>query len=103
MQGQTYQIAVDDKGGLTGAVTLKLQAPVIELPLIHSQNRSAGVVLLTYSALPRQVVLLQTSQDGLTWKNVRTVLARRSSVNFVARPRPTANGPFYRAIVVDYR
>ena len=40
VQGQTYHIVVEDMGGLTGAVTLKLQAPVIELPLLLSRNRS---------------------------------------------------------------
>ena len=103
VQGRNYKIAVADSAGLTGAIYLWLQAPVIELPLIHSSTNAASFDLLTYSASPRQVVLLQSSPDGSTWKNVRTALARQSAVNFIARPKPAADGPFYRAIVVDYR
>ena len=65
--------------------------------------RSGNLALLSYTASLRQVVLLQSSDDGATWKNVRTALARQSTVNFLARPAPTASGPYYRAIVVDYQ
>ena len=103
VQGQTYQFEVVDTAGLTGAIKLKLQAPVVELPLAHSYMRVGGFALLSYSAAPHQVVLLQSSTDGSTWKNVRTALARQATVNFIAAPRPTDPGPYYRAVVVDYR
>ncbi len=102
-QGQNYKIAVNDASGLTGAIKMQIQAPVIELPLARAPMKSGNVALLSYTASPRQTVLLQSSTDGATWKNVRTALARQTTVNFVVRPTPTASGPFYRAIVVDYQ
>ena len=101
--GQNYKIAISDASGLTGAIKLKLQAPVVELPLARVLTRSVDEALLSYTASPRQTVLLQSSTDGATWKNVRTALARQAIVNFFVRPAPTANGPYYRAIVVDYQ
>lgn len=101
--GQTYKIAVNDASGLTGAIKLKLRAPVLELPLARVLTRSVDEVLLSYTVSPHQVVLLQSSTDGATWKNVRTALARQATVNFLARPAPTNTGPYYRAIVVDYQ
>jgi hypothetical protein len=103
VQGQTYQIAIQDAGGLTGAIKWTLQAPVIELPLVSTATRSGSQSLLTYAASPRQIVLLQVSTDGSIWQNRATTLARRNSVTFIARPAPGASGPFYRAIVVDYQ
>ena len=103
VQGQTYKLAVNDAAGLTGAIKLQLQAPVIELPLAYTRVRAGNVALLSYTASPRQIVLLQSSADGATWKNVRTALTRQTTVNFLVRPAPTASGPYYRAIVVDYQ
>ena len=101
--GQNYKIAVSDASGLTGAIKLKLQAPVLELPLARVLTQSVDEALLSYTASPRQTVLLQSSTDGVTWKNVRTALARQATVNCFVRPAPTANGPYYRAIGVDYQ
>ena len=103
VQGQTYQLAVNDASGLTGAIRLKLQAPVVGLPLARTLVRSGNVALLSFMAAPRQVILLQSSNDGSTWKDVRTTISRQTTVNFLARPAPTDNGPYYRAIVVDYQ
>lgn len=103
VQGQTYQLAVNDASGLTGAIKLKLQAPVVGLPLARTLVRSGNVALLSFMAAPRQVILLQSSNDGSTWKDVRTTISRQTTVNFLARPAPTDNGPYYRAIVVDYQ
>src|SRR5205085_5636510 len=36
VEGQTYQIAVGDASGVTGAIKLKLEAPVLELPLLET-------------------------------------------------------------------
>jgi len=103
VQGRTYQLAVNDASGLTGAIKLKLQAPVVGLPLARTPVRSGNVALLSFTAASRQIVLLQSSNDGSTWKNVRTAMARQTTVNFLAKPAPTNHGPYYRAIVVDYR
>ncbi len=108
LQGQTYDLAVNDASGLTGAIKLKLQAPVIQLPLERIRVRpdkatSGKVALLSFSASPRQIVLLLSSNDGSTWKNIRMALARQTTVDFLVRAVPTSSGPFYRAIVVDYQ
>jgi hypothetical protein len=103
VQGQTYQLSVNDASGLTGAIKLKLQAPVVGLPLARMLVRSANSALLSFTGSPHQVVLLQSSNDGSTWKDVSTAMTRQPTVNFLAKPAPTDNGPYYRAIVVDYR
>jgi hypothetical protein len=103
VQGQTYQLAVNDASGLTGAIKLKLQAPVVGLPLARTLVRSGNVALLSFTVSPHQVILLQSSNDGSTWKDVSTAMTRQATINFLARPAPTDNGPYYRAIVVDYQ
>jgi len=100
VQGTTYQIAVYDHAGLTGAIQLKLQAPVVELPLVQVLGNER-VALLRYAASDGQVALLQRSPDDVTWQNAGTAVARASRVQFFAMPAPATNGPFYRAIVVD--
>jgi hypothetical protein len=102
VQGKTYQICVEDADGMTGGIKFKLQAPVVQLPLTKMiVRRRFGVV--SFSASPHQIVLLQSSNDGSTWHNDRTTMAREAKVNFIVSPPPAQNGPFYRAIVVDYQ
>ena len=99
--GQTYQIAVGDSSGLTGAIKLELQAPIVDLPLLQTVRRTANTALLRYAASAGQVVLLQRSNDGVNWQNVQTSVPGRGLVEFLVRPVPSNNGPFYRAIVFD--
>jgi len=99
--GQTYQIAVGDAAGHTGAIKLSLRAPEVELPLVRMSSRG-DTALLRYAAAPRQVVLLLRSSDGFNWENVRLALARQDGVTFLVRPPPASSGPpYYRAIVYD--
>lgn len=98
VQGQTYQIAVDDAAGLTGEIKFTLQIPPVELPLIQ-MRQSGNVTLLEYSASPGEVVLLQSSSDGSNWNNVETATAHQHQVSFTVRGN--ASGISYRAFVVD--
>jgi hypothetical protein len=100
--GQTYQIAVSDFDGVTGAIVFHLQAPVVEAEL-RSVIASRSRALLSYTALKGQKLLLQKSSNGLSWQNVRTALARSSGTTFSVNQPPAQAGPFYRAIIVDYR
>lgn len=98
VQGQTYQIAVDDSAGLTGEIKFTLQIPPVELPLM--QSRSSGkLTVLEYGASPGEVVLLQSSSDGSNWKNVKTATARQHQVSFTVGGN--GSGTLYRALVVD--
>ena len=99
--GQTYQIAVGDRAGLTGAIKLELQAPIVDLPLFQTVRRPANSALLYYGASAGQVVLLLHSNDGVNWQNGQTSAANHAVVEFLVRPAPSNNGPYYRAIVVD--
>jgi hypothetical protein len=99
--GQTYQIAVGDSIGLTGAIKLELQAPIVDLPLFQTVRSSGKSAFLRYAASVGQVVLLIRSDDGVNWQNVQTSIASRNVVGFLVRPAPSDNGPYYRAIVVD--
>jgi hypothetical protein len=101
VEGQTYQIAVGDDAGLTGAIKLELQAPIVDLPLVQTVRRPANSALLRYRASAGQVILLLCSNDGANWQNVRTGVANRGMVEFLVRPAPANDGPYYRAIVVD--
>ena len=99
--GRTYQIAVSDSGGLTGAIDLKLQAPIVGLPLLRAVKSSFNRALLFYEAWVGQVILLQRSSDGTNWQNVQQVTALKNTIQFSVRPPPASNGPYYRAVVVD--
>jgi hypothetical protein len=101
VEGQTYQIAVGDDAGITGAIKLELQAPIVDLPLFQTVRRPANSALLRYPASAGQVILLLRSDDGANWQNVRTGVANRGMVEFLVRPAPDGDGPYYRAIVVD--
>jgi hypothetical protein len=99
--GQAYQIAVGDFGGLTGAIDLKLQAPIVELPLSKVIKSSSSTAMFFYTASNGQIILFQRSNDGSTWQNMQTGPAVQNTVEFIVHPAPTDNGPYYRAIVVD--
>jgi hypothetical protein len=99
--GRTYQIAVSDSAGLTGAIELKLQAPVEELPLSGIINNLFGSAQLFYATTAGQVILLQRSNDGTNWQNVQENIALGNAIQFSVRPAPGRNGPYYRAVVVD--
>src|ERR1017187_10272399 len=101
VEGQTYQIAVGDDAGITGAIKLELQATIVDLPLLQTVRRPANSALLRYRASAGQVILLLCSNDGANWQNVRTGVANRGMVEFLVRPAPAGDGPYYRAIVVD--
>lgn len=103
VQGQTYQIAIEDASGLTGAITFTVQAPQVQLPLARTPRRSGLGTLLSYVASPHQVVLLQYSTDGTHWGNVRTATAHQGKVEFYVRPSLTSPHFQFRAIVVDYQ
>jgi hypothetical protein len=102
VQGNAYQIAVADAGGLTGKIKFTLQAPVVELTLLGTPSRSLKWTLFNYGASVGQVVLLQSSREKSPWKNVRTATAHQNHVSFAVSGRDIANGTSYRAIVVDY-
>jgi hypothetical protein len=99
--GQTYQIAVGDNAGLTGAINLILQAPIVGLALSRPPARFSTQTMLTYAAISGQKVLLERSADGNTWRSVQTLVAHGNLINFMVNPAPAANGPFYRAIIID--
>ena len=64
--GRTYELAVGDANGLTGAIQLRVQAPIVEVPLLSTLTR-ANSALLRYSAESGQVILLLRSTDGTSW------------------------------------
>jgi len=99
--GQTYQIAVSDSGGLTGAIELKLQAPIVDLPLLRAQRNSSSSAQLYYAATAGQVILLQRSSDGENWQNLQQAMALKNTIQFSVRPAPASNGPYYRAVIID--
>jgi hypothetical protein len=99
--GQTYQIAVSDYNGLTGTISMVLQAPVFSLDMSGSIATFRSQAMLTYRAIAGQKVLLERSSDGSNWQAVQTLVTHRNSISFLVRPAPTPSGPFYRAIVID--
>ncbi len=101
VEGQTYQIAIGDSAGLTGAIQMKLQAPVVDLALSQTGRNLFNTTLLRCTATTGQVVLLLRSDDGVNWQDVQTSVANRNMVGFIVHPAPSDNGPYYRAIVVD--
>jgi hypothetical protein len=98
-QGQTYQIAVSDAGGLGGGVQLTLEAPVVEAVSLTRVGKPGRTAILTYRAVPGQVLMLQSSENGLSWKNVLSATARSTTVTFAVRAPQTRRS--YRAIIVD--
>jgi hypothetical protein len=99
--GQTYQIAVSDLEGLTGAINLVLSAPIVGLDLYGMKSHSPRLALLSYNAIAGQKVLLERSSDGSNWQRVRTTVAHRALLHFLVHPAPSASGPYYRAIILD--
>ncbi len=100
--GQTYQICISDRQGVTGGILMRITAPIQEAPLIRTQ-KSKNVALLQFSGIKGQTLLLQKSSNGYHWTNVRSASVHKTSITFQVRPAPAEDGPFYRAIVVDYR
>jgi hypothetical protein len=102
LAGQTYQIAVDDASGQTGAIALTLQAPVVQASLLGVvRGGSRNSALLFYSASRGQVLLLLRSSDGVHWQEAQTATARSGVVEFYVTPAPTPRGMRYQAIIVD--
>ena len=100
--GQTYQIAVGDASGQTGAIALTLQAPVVQAPLLGvMRGGSRNSALLYYSASRGQVLLLLRSGDGVHWQETQTATARAGGVEFYVTPAPMPRGMRYQAIIVD--
>jgi hypothetical protein len=100
--GQTYQIAIGDAAGQTGAIAMTLEAPVVEAPLLRVYGGGfTGSALLEYSASPGQVVLLLRSSDGVNWQEARTATVRGNSALFYVTPAPSPGGTSYEAIIVD--
>jgi hypothetical protein len=100
VEGQTYQIAVSDSAGLTGAIKLTLQAPIVDLTLSRAIKLSNSAIL-SYVTSPGEVIVLLRSNDGTDWQKVQTTVATRNTVEFVVRSAPKASGPYYRAVISD--
>ena len=100
VQGTTYQIAVGDANGFTGGINLRLQAPIVNLPLLQKTGQRNGTVL-TYGAPNNVVAGFLSSPDNVNWSLIATKVASGYGVQFLAQPSPTPNGPFYRAIIFD--
>jgi hypothetical protein len=101
VEGETYQIAVSDDAGRTGAIKLELQSPIVEITVARILSRSPRAALLIFPASRGQVILLIRSMDGQHWQNLSTAVAHLNNVQFLVHPAPTDQGPYYRAIVVD--
>jgi hypothetical protein len=103
VEGQTYQIAVGDASGQTGAIAMTLTAPVVEVPLLGVlRGGSSKSALLKYSATPGQVLLLLHSKDGVHWEEGQKATAHHNNVQFYVTPAPSLNGMRYEAIAVDF-
>jgi hypothetical protein len=100
-----FQIGVSDLGGLTGAIALNLEAPIVELPLVNSLQKNFMTKELFYTAKPGQVILLQSSLDGSNWKNVQQTLPQMKlltkNTQFMVPALFNGKPLSYRAIVVD--
>jgi len=101
IEGHTYKIAVGDYNGLTGAIKLTLQAPIVDLPLARVVRPGKNAVLI-YAAAPGEVVALLHSTDNQNWEIVQTKTAVSQRLMFQVKPAPTRSGPFYRAILFDW-
>lgn len=99
---QTYQIAVSDAGGLTGAITFRAQVQPVEAVLSQVISRGGTKAVLSYDAAPGEKILLQRSADGTEWRNLRQAVAHDNGVQFLVRQAPASAGPFYRAFIVDH-
>jgi len=99
--GTTYQMAVSDAGGLTGAVKFRLQAPMVELSSAWILSGAPDLAVLGYHASAGQIILLQRSPDRVSWRNAQIATAHSNWVAFLVRPPPAATGPHFRAIIVD--
>jgi hypothetical protein len=100
--GQSYQIAVGDAAGQTGAIAMTLQAPVVEASLVKVYGGSSfSSAVLEYSASTGQVLLLLRSGDGLNWQEAQTATAHSNNVEFYVTPAPSPTGMHYQAIIVD--
>jgi len=99
---QTYQIAVGDASGQTGAIAMTLQAPVVQAPLLAViRGTSSNSALLCYSASHGQVLLLLRSSDGVHWQEAQTATARSNGAQFYVTTAPAPRGLRYQAIIVD--
>ena len=99
-QGQTYQIAVSDYNGLTGAFTFNLQAPIVDLPLQHVA-KVGNTTMLVYGASKGEVAALLVSTDHVNWKIVQTQVAAGNMVSFQVKQTSALADPYYRAILFD--
>ena len=105
IQGKTYLIRVLDYEGLTGAIQLSLQAPIIDLPL-HPARRGKRMETplptdREYDTTPGVIAGLIYSVDNVRWQLIQTKLALGSTVSFRLKHPPTPTGPYYRAIIFD--
>ena len=101
VEGVTYQIAVADADGQTGAVQLGLLAPIIDLPLVETHRSSRNAWLVYGSANRTEIVAFLSSTDNFNWHVVATSVPQSYNITFEATPPPTPTGPFYRAIIFD--
>jgi hypothetical protein len=101
VQGNSYQIAVSDQNGLTGAIKLTLQAPLIMKSLSRTVNRGRSAADLYYRAASGEIIALLTSTDGYNWRIDHTQTAKGNLAIFQVRPPPSPSGPFYCAIFFD--
>jgi hypothetical protein len=99
VQGKTYQIAVSDANGLTGAIKLDLLGPIIDLPL-YRMFKSGKYADLYYAGSADEVAGLLYAPDGVNWSLIQTKNVVGKSVFFHVRT-PTVSGPFYRAIIFN--
>jgi hypothetical protein len=101
-EGVPYQISIADAAGLTGKIKFTLQAPVMELALAQTPVKTGALTMLTYNVYAGQIVLLQSSSNSTTWKDVRTATAHKNKINFAVSTSNVTKGISYRAIVVNY-
>jgi hypothetical protein len=102
VEGHTYQIAVGDASGQTGAIAMTLTAPMVEVHLLGVlRGGSRNSALLEYSASRGQVVLLMKCSDGVNWQEAQTATAHNNYVQFYVTPPPSPKGTRYEAIIVD--
>jgi hypothetical protein len=101
-EGVAYQISVADAAGLTGKIKFTLQAPVVELALAQTPVKTGALTMLTYNVSVGQIVLLQSSSNTATWKDVRTATAHKDKINFAVSTSNITKGISFRAIVVNH-